>query len=111
MRAKPWLLGAALPLALAGGGWAALRAADWWGRRFLAAGQSGVDFLESLASALAARDAERIASHLSTDCARLHLVLLALRLPSERDGVRPLRFAPASAAQDRAAAVAGWQSS
>jgi len=41
---------AALPLALAGGGWAALRAADWWGRRFLATGRSVVDFLESYTS-------------------------------------------------------------
>jgi hypothetical protein len=116
MRAKPWLLGAALPLALAGGCWAALRAADWWGRRFLAAGRSVVDFLDSLARAFAARDAERIANHFSADYAGSDLGLLDPRPASERDGVRILRFAPeamaagapAGGAQDRAAAVAAW---
>jgi ASPIC and UnbV/FG-GAP-like repeat len=107
MRAKPWLLGAALPLALAGGGWAALRAADRWGRRFLAAGQSVVDFLESLARALEARDAERIAAHLSPDFTGSDLGLLEPRLVSERDGVRILRFAPAGTAARTPAGIAG----
>ncbi len=107
MRAK-WLLGAALPLALAGGGWAALRAADRWGRRFLAAGQCVVTFLDSLARALEARDAQRIEDHFSPDFAGPGLGLGDLRLVDERGGVRTLRFNPAGAPQDREAAVAAW---
>jgi hypothetical protein len=106
---KPWILGAALPLALAGGGWAALVAADRWGRRFLAAGRSVVDFLAGLSSALEARDAERIGRHFSIDYAGQDPGLLDLLPVGERDGVRTLRFAPPGVRQDRDSAVAAWQ--
>ncbi len=103
-----WLLGAALPLAVAGGGWAALAAADRWGRRFLAAGRSAVDFLAALAGALEAHDADRVARCYATDFAGHDLGLLNLRLVGERDGVRTSRLQAAGGSQDRAAAVAAW---
>src|SRR5258708_2510658 len=103
-----WLLGAALPLVLAGGGWAALAAADRWGRRFLAAGRSAVDFLAALAGALEAHDADRVARCYATDFAGHDLGLLNLRLVGERDGVRTSRLQAAGGSQDRAAAVAAW---
>jgi hypothetical protein len=108
MRRRRWLLGAALPLLLTGGSWAALVAADRWGRKFLAAGRSIVDFLADLAGALEASDTDRIARCYATDFAGQDLGLLACRLVDERDGVRTLRLHAAGGAQDRAAAVAAW---
>jgi ASPIC and UnbV/FG-GAP-like repeat len=108
MRTKRWLLGASLPLAIAGGGWAALVAADGWGRKFLAAGLSVVDFLEDLARALEACEAERIGRCYAPDFAGRDLGLLEPRPAGERDGVRTLRFAPPGGPQGREAAVGAW---